>query len=294
IGVGYTGLIAGTGTAGYTGDGGPALSAELSDPSMLVTDSAGDVFFIDGSYTSSSRVREIVGATGNIKTVIGSSYVPYATGLAMDSSGNLYIAAGNHPGYNYVYKWALSTGNVTRIAGTGTAGYTGNGGLATSAELDFPQGLAVDSSGNVYIADYANNEVREVSASTGDISAFAGTGTAGYTGNGGSATSAELSEPNGLTIDSSGNLYISDAGNNAIREVNHSSGDISTVAAVPSSGQLAIDSSDDLYIINDVNETVDKVDPSTGSVTSLGNFSFPDGVTVDPSGNIYVALYYNK
>ena len=291
---GYQSALAGTGTSGYTGDGGPALSAEVNQPTALVTDSSDDVFSLDGGLGSiSTRVREIVAATGNIITVPGlASSVPYANGLAIDSSGNLYISTGNSFGYDFVYKWTASTGGVAVIAGTGTAGYSGNGGAATSAELDVPKGLAIDSSGNVYIADYYNNVVREVSASTGDIAVVAGGGTGG-SGDGGPATSADLYGPIGIALDSSGNLFISSVSAENIREVSSSTGDISTVATSPDiTGQLAVDSSDNLY---SGGTGIYQIVPLTGSVTALsGGYYYPFGVTVDSSGNVFVADTYNN
>jgi YD repeat-containing protein len=302
IGVGYASAIAGTGTNGYTGDGGPALSAEISHPTSLVTDSAGSVFFIDGGFNSSStRVREIT-SSGNITTVTGLSSVPYADVLAIDLSGNLYIATGSYSGagssYNYVYKWTASTGVVSTVAGIGTGGYSGNGGLATSAKVDDPQGLAVDSSGNLYLTDLFESDVREVSASTGDISISAGNGTVGYTGDGGPATSAELNYPGTLVVDSSDNLYITDWNNNVIRVVDHSTGDISTVVALSVADPgLAVDSSGNLFTTLGGNSVVE-MDPSRGSVTALnapsGGYYDPNSVVVDSLGDLYVANTYDN
>jgi RHS repeat-associated protein len=292
-GLGYSSTLAGDLTAGYTGDGGPALSAELKTPTMIVTDSSSDVFFIDGgTNVSSTRIREIVAGTDYIETPTGLSSVPYANGLAIDSSGNLYFSSGSSSGggasSNYIRKWTASTGSVSTVAGIGTAGYSGNGGLATSAKMSDPQGLVIDSSGNVYFADSANDVVREVNASTGDISNFAGNGTAGYTGDGGAATSAELDVPVGLAIDSSGNLYIADTFNEVVREVNHSTSDISTaVKGTTSTGQMTFDPSGNLYLDDGV-AGVQVVNLSTGVVSTLTTASYPLGVAIDPSGNMYV------
>jgi NHL repeat-containing protein len=129
-----------------------------------------------------------------------------------------------------------STGIISTIAGNGTAGYTGDGGVATSAELNGPTDIELDSSGTIYIVDWNDNRVRKVTASTGIISLVAGNGTAGYGGDGGAATSAELNNPNGVVLDSSGNIYIADFTNNRVRKVTASTGIISTVAGNGTTG----------------------------------------------------------
>ena len=137
-------------------------------------------------------------------------------GIALDSSGNIFIAdAGN----SAIREVSAATGMITTVAGNGTTGNSGNGGPATAAELNAPASVAVDSAGNLFIADTNNNEIREVSAATGNISVVAGNGVAGYSGDGGSPTSAELNQPVGVAVDRSGNLYIADRLNSVIREV---------------------------------------------------------------------------
>jgi YD repeat-containing protein len=294
IGAGYVSTIAGTGTYGYTGDGGPAVSAEVSSPLTLVTDSSGNVFFIDNDTSNYRYIREIVASTGDIETVSGLSSVPDANGLAIDSSGNLYISTSYSGYYTYLHtntveKWTASTGTLSTLAGSATAGYTGDGGAATSAELNNPSGLAVDSSGNIFIADTGNCVVRKISVSTGDISTVAGDGSCGSTSYGGLAISTAMGSPGGVVLDPSGNLYIS-AASNTISEVSASTGDISLVASGSVfSGRLAMDSSGDLFSTNYSNAVLE-IDPSTGSVTTLaGSYWYPQGVAVDSLGNLYVA-----
>ena len=145
-------------------------------------------------------------------------------GVAVDASGNVYIA----DELNHCIRKVSPAGIISTLAGTGTAGYTGDGGQATAAELYAPSGVALDASGNLYIADYGNSVIRTVSTA-GIISTFAGNHTAGYTGDGGAATAAELNVPTGVAFDASGNLYIADYGNYRIRKVN-TAGIISTIA----------------------------------------------------------------
>ena len=144
----------------------------------------------------------------------------------VDGSGNRYIADSET---NVIRKVAAATDIIVTVAGSDVSGYAGDGGPATSARLNSPFGVAVDRSGNLYIADYDNNAVRKVAAATGVITTVAGNGAAGYSGDGGPATSAKLYGPAGVAADGSGNFYIADAGNNVIRRV-AVTGIISTVA----------------------------------------------------------------
>ena len=137
-------------------------------------------------------------------------------GVTVDASGNIYIA---DSGNNRIRKVTASTGIITTVAGNGTGGYSGDSGVATSAELNSPSGVAVDASGNIYIVDSGNNRIRKVTASTGVITTMAGNGTAGSSGDGGAATSAELSYPTAVVVDSPGNVYIADYNNNKVRTV---------------------------------------------------------------------------
>ena len=222
----------------YLGDNGPATSAGLSDPQSVAVYSAGSLFYIADTYNNA--IRKVSGGTittvasqgptaGNNAATAGylgnngpatSAELNTPFGVAVDSSGNFYIADSLN---NVVRK--VSGGTITTVAGPGptsgnpaTAGYSGDNGPATSATLNHPDGVAVDSSGNIYIADTGDNVIRKVSTN-GIITTVAGNGTAGYTGDGGVATSAELNAPYGVAVDSSGTLYIADRDNNVVRMV---------------------------------------------------------------------------
>ena len=151
----------------------------------------------------------------------------------MDASGDLFIA---DTGNNVIREVVQATGNIITVAGNGTAGYSGDGGPATSAQLNSPRGVAVDASGNVFIADTGNNVIREVVQATGNIITVAGNGSAGYSGDGGAATSAQLNVPYDVAVDQNGDLFIADTGNNVIREVVQATGNIITVAGTGTAG----------------------------------------------------------
>ena len=189
---------------------------------------------------------------------------------------------------NVIREVNASSGDISTVAGNGTIGYSGDGGPATSAELSDPSGVAVDASGDLFIADSANNVVREVNASSGDISTVAGDGTPGYFGDGGTATSAELNDPSGLAVDSGGDLFIADSANNVIRRV--VLGVIGTYAgnaliSYSGDGASAIDaeldspagiatSSSGTYITDEFNNVVRFVSDSTGNIATMaGNGS---------------------
>jgi len=221
---GVISTFAGTGIAGFSGDGGPATSAKISSPVGVTVDAAGDIVFADAG---NNRVRKI-NTAGIISTIAGNGIQGYSGdngpaidasmnvpwGLAYDSEGNLYIS---DRGNNVVRK--VDTGGIiTTFAGNGTAGYCGDGGAATQACLNFPRGLAFDARGTLYIADGMNHRVRAVT-SGGIISTVAGDGQPGLSGDGGPATLAAIGSPRNVAVKGS-ILYISNSGQSRIRQVN--------------------------------------------------------------------------
>jgi len=215
-------------TAGYYGDGGLATVAQLNIPFKVAVDSSGNVYIAD--YYN-NRIRMVTASTGIISTIAGNGTAGYSGdggaatsaqintpwAVAVDSSGNIYFADNVNERIREV---TASTGIISTVAGDGTGGYSGDGGLATSAELYFPAGVTVDSIGNLYIADGSNCRVRKVTVSTGIISTVAGNGTYPYSGSGGLATSAGIFVPSGVALDSSNNLYIADSNDSRILAVN--------------------------------------------------------------------------
>ena len=276
-GTGVITTVAGTGTAGYTGDGGPATSAQLTSPWGLALDGAGNLYIAD---TYNNRIRKVAAGSGIVSTYAGngtltysgdngpamSAGISYPEGIAIDASGNLYIA---ESGSQHIRKVASSTGTITTVAGNGQYGYTGDGGAAASAKLGGPTGVAIDVAGNLYIADSNNNVVRKVTAGTGIITTVAGTGTAGYTGDGGPATGAKLYRPFGVAVDTLGNLYIADSYNMVIRKLTTSNGTITTVAG------------------NGNAQTCFSLGADGGAATSAA-LCIPESVSVDNAGNLYI------
>ncbi len=235
-------------------------------------------------------------------------------GLAFDAAGNLYIADTD----NNVIREVNLQGVITTVAGTGEQGFGGDSGAATSALLDSPAGVAVDANGNLYIADTHNNRIREIS--NGVITTIAGTGTAGFAGDGGAATSAQLNYPTAIAVDTKGNLYVADTNNFRIREISGTtistvagdgeqnySGDGSPAASagLDSPSGIAVDSAFNLYIGDTHNQRVRMVTFATGIINTLAGtgvktftsdgtatsaaLARPRGVAVDSSGNVYVA-----
>jgi len=235
--------VAGNGTDGFDGDGGPATEAELGNPQGVVVDAKGSILIAD---TSNNRIREVDSLTGHISTIAGNGTAGFGgdgglasaailntpQGLALDAAGNLFfVDTGNYR----IRRVDAKTGIVTTVAGNGGRGFSGDGGPATDAMFNFigngvPPQVALDAVGDLYIADQFNQQIRRVDAKTGIVTTVAGILAEGYSGDGGPATSAELSDPSGILVDPSGNLYIGDNDNNRVRFVAATTGTISTIA----------------------------------------------------------------
>src|ERR1700756_3803981 len=266
--------FAGDGTGSYNGDGVVASTAEVHGPLAVNFDAAGNLYIADGF---NARVRKITMSTGIITTVVGSGSAgfygdgSYATSaqidgpndVVVDANGNIYIADQN----NNRIRMVNTAGIITTVAGNGTITYGSDGMAATLVGLNNPDGIAVDAAGNLYIADTYNSCVRKVNTA-GIITTIAGSGTAGYSGDGGPATGAALNGPVGLAFDAAGNLYICDSGNSVVRMIN-SSGYISTFAG--GAGGLG-----------------------DGGLANNGGFYFPAHINFDALGNLYVADTYNS
>jgi len=319
---GIASIYAGTGNGGYSGDGGPAVNAQLSAPEGLAIDSAGNLYIAD---TANNVVRKVTVATGTISTVAGhypvtnnilgdggpatSATLIFPTAVGLDGSGNLYIADRND---FRIRKVASNTGIITTVAGNGTNTTSGDGGPATSAGLQWPDSLAVDSAGDIYVGYSNGARVRKVSATTGIIQTFAGfKDLPGDTGNGGPATSAEI-KPMSLAVDATGNLYVSNE--YEIREINASTGVISRVAGngyfgyrgdggaaavaeILSPAQVAFDAAGNLYFADNFNNRIRKVTLAASTAAApvfspaAGTYTATQSVTIsDTTSN--ATIYY--
>jgi RHS repeat-associated protein len=316
----YTVAGSGHGSPASYGDGLAATSAFLTDPQGVAVDTAGDLFIAD---SGNNRIQEVPATTGggmtagDMYTIAGSSSgVQGSSGdggaatsallndpasVAVDSAGDLYIADEVNNRIQEVPATTgggMTAGDMYTIAGSssGTAGSTGDGGAATSALLNDPVGIATDSAGDLYVADSANNRIQEVYASdgsswgqsmtVGDIYTISGQGPSGSgtAGDGGPASSADLNGPDGVAVDSSGDLYIADAGNNRIQEI---------AAASGTQWSQQMTAGDTYTVVGQANGT-GGLSGDGGPATSAHLWD-SDFVAVDPSGNLYITDYeYNR
>lgn len=303
-------VFAGNGAGGYSGDDGPATAATFNHPFGLAFGPGGNLFVSD---SRNNVIRKINLSTGIIKTVAGNgsgagpgdadacgavtpglkakqTTLCNPFGLAVDRDGNLYFTNAT----SQVLKVTVSTGIVSIVAGTGSYGYSGDGGPAAGATLSWLPGLALDSQGNVYIADSGNCAIRKIVAGTGNITSIVGTpsspysGTCGYSGDGGPASSALISSPFGLSADASGDIFVSDNTNNVVRMISASNGNVYTAAGRSANGHgifgysgdggpavnatladplgLAVDAAGDLYIDDNQNFVVREVSQPAAAI----------------------------
>ncbi|MEU5919014.1 RICIN domain-containing protein [Streptomyces sp. NPDC047141] len=325
------GTVAGTGVAGFAGDGELAVSAQLNRPYGIVVDSTGTLYFSDHN---NHRVRKIT-TDGKITTVAGTGIAGFRGDggaavsaqlngpreVAVDDAGNLFIADSN----NHRIRKVSTDGTISTVAGNGTAGFRGDGGAATSAQLHLPLGVVPDSAGSLYITDYHNHRVRMVTTD-GKITTVAGTGTAGFKGDGGPAVSAQLNGLHGVAVGGAGDLYIADHKNHRIRKVS-ADGTISTVAGNGTAGfkgdggaavsaqlngpvGLVMDSCGTLYFTDHLNHRVRKItaDGTICTVAGTGaagfggesgsaasaQLNYPRKVTVDCVDTLYITDFANN
>jgi len=323
---------------GYYGNGGLAIQAGLYGQGGIIVDQQGNILFVDHE---NSVIRKITMTTGIITTIAGTGStnpLGFVNGIAAtaenlvnpeflneDLAGNIYFTEGT--GGNRVDKISAADGTITCLAGNlafpgaDVGGFSGDGGPAANSTLNQPQGITLDAAGNIYVADVGNNRIRMISAANATINTIAGTGYSGYTGDGGTATSANLSVLD-ICMDGNGNLFFSDYAHNCIRKINNSTNIITTVAGTGIAGSatdgaaatsarlnspygLKVDINGNIFFCDKGNFTVRKVNGVTGIITTIAGTGFsgydgngihatayslinPYGINVDLSGNIYI------
>jgi sugar lactone lactonase YvrE len=302
--------FAGTGgPAGFSGDGGPATAAELSIPFSVASDKNGNIYIED---TGNDVIRKVDATTGLITTFAGTPQTPGHSGdggpataakfnqnqgARFDSAGNLYVPTCNGASVRKID----TTGKISTVAGNFTEGFSGDGGSATAAQLQCPSGVAIDAAGNLYIADEFNYVIRKVDT-TGKISTIGGTpGVTGYAGDGGQATSATFNNPNDVVIDSLGNLYVADSGNNRVRKID-TNGIITTAAGgLNSAGSAAVntplavtvDTAGNVYFSDSGNSKIQEIFPQGVQpfpATAVGSTAPAQSLTLSNIGNVDVTL----
>ncbi|MEW6735800.1 MAG: IPT/TIG domain-containing protein [Acidobacteriota bacterium] len=334
----HTGIITtvvGNGETGSGGDGGAAINASLNQPFLVALDSGGNLFCVD---SSSNRVRRVDARTGIITTVAGNGRAAFSGdgglaidaglspgSIAIDSVGNLFIADNDN---NRIRRIDAATGIINTIAGDGTAALSGDGGQARQARLVDPEGIALDSINNIFIADTFNNRIRRIDASTGVITTVAGDGVAGFRGDQRPANEASFNLAADIAVDRDGNLFIADIFNNRVRRREASSSTITTYAG-STSGQefagdggpavnakfffpagVALDQEGNLFIADSNNNRIRRVDINTGIVATVAgrdkrgfdgdgqlaiqaSLDSPVNIALDRQGNLYIADFFN-
>jgi trimeric autotransporter adhesin len=320
-GTGLISTVAGNGNFGLTGDGGLATAATLSDPTFVSVDASGNLYIADAG---NDRIRKVT-PDGKISTVAGapvgdggpatSAFLDFPVAVTTDKTGDLFISDADN---NRVRK-VVPAGTISTIAGIGRAGYDNGAGQAAAGLLDSPGGTAVDTNGNIYIADTYNYRIRKVTPG-GVISTIAGTGKSNFSGDGGPATAADIGSPTSVAVDAGGNIFFTDMDFSRIRKI-APSGTITTIAGNGSSTfagdggaataaqldpfDIALDQNGNLYVADLSNNRIRKIDSagiiSTVAGSEIGGYdgdggpatsaslSQPTGMAVDSDGNLYIA-----
>ncbi len=316
--------VAGNGTESFSGDGGQATAAELDHPYGVFQDASGNLFIAD---QWNHKIRKVTPA-GVISTIAGGSagfsgdggqataaHLNYPSQIYVDAAGNVFIA----DEFNSCIRKINTSGVISTVAGIGgSGGYNGDGGQATAAQLNTCTDMTFDAAGNMYIADYTGQRIRKVNTS-GVISTIAGTGTVGYSGDNGPATAALLNYPYGIAINSAGEIFFSDRYNNRIRKIDVSgiittiagtgaatyTGDNgpATAATVNNCYKVNLDAAGNIYIADFGNSVIRKIDLS-GTITTIAGstggyggdggpatsakLSQPGGVFVNSGGDVFI------
>lgn len=321
--IGTMRTVAGNGTAGFSGDGGPAVAACLNEPKALGLDGQGNLLIAD---SENHVIRRVDRVSGRILTVAGASATPAADGAAQEKAG----AAEDDPfseasvtSQNVFAQQADLSGTVRYVVNGSGVGkrFGGDGGPATQAFLNFPTAIAVDEHGHLYIADTMNHRIRRIDAMTGLISTLAGIGQPRSNGDGGPSVKAGLNEPAALVVHGN-RLYIADQSNNRVRMVDLTTNLITTVAGTGSAGYngdaipaaeaslaapsgLAVGQDGTLYIADTFNGRIRAIDPTTGRISTVvgdgGEYRYqgpteapskslsrPSGIAVDTNGNVLI------
>jgi streptogramin lyase len=322
--------VVGTGKAGYSGDGGPAMKAELHDPFDVALDRDGNLFFSD---TMNHCVRRVDAHTNVITTVAGSGKKGYSGdggpatdatmnepyGIALDADGNLYIVDRLNA---CVRRVDAKSKTISTIAGTGKPGFGGDGGRGGEAQLREPNGVALDGRGKLYIADVRDQRVRVLDLKTGIISTFCGTGDKKQAGDGGPYQKATLLGPRAVAVGPDGSVYICEREGNAIRRVNLANGTIERVAGTGVAGytgdggpalkatfrgpkEMKVDPAGNIYVVDTENHAIRRIDTTTGMIETVAGsgaagrsggggpataakLNRPHGVCVAPEGGFYI------
>lgn len=324
--------IAGTGSPGHDGDGGPPMAATINRPYDVAVSAIGDVYIAE---RDNHVIRKISRETNLIETVVGTGVAGFFGDGSNAKKANLrdpndveilpngdllFVDTGNHR----VRIVDANTGKIRTIAGTGEPGFAGNGGPATEAQLRHPVDATYDPIGNIYIADEGNHVVRRIDAETGILSAFAGTGIPGFSGDGGPAKHAQIWTPRGVASDRDGNIYIASWDNNRVRKVDSNKGLISTFAGTGDAGysgdgelatvaelykpsSIAIDKIGNVFVADVGNTRIRRIDHQTKIISTVafngtgvfggdggpaidagpGGF-LPYGIAIDSQGDLYI------